>query len=694
MITINLTRIKKAFLRPKAAFLYLKGYLEGEFLRFLSKKRVDLKKELPAPVYKNLEKHFIRRKEPKFFGEALRPASPKLQRGEQAQGIDFLEELSNQDFIINNADRICNNEFVFLGTSSKILKKINWNQDIKSGHLWPNSFYLDLREELAKDYNKGWDIKMVWELSRFQYVVPLALAFYKTGEEEYFKKWQELILNWIEKNPVHFGPNWINAMEVAIRACNWILSFEIIKQKLQVTPVSPSEAGRAGYRLQDTFLEKFLSSLIEHGKFIYRNLEYAPVRSNHYLSDIVGLVYLGIMFPEFKKSKKWLEKGLRGLEEEMKYQVYEDGVDYELSISYHRYVAELFLWTGWLYRINQKSNIPAPEQVRYGAGKNQILNYSLSSEFWGKIKKMVKFTYYYTKPNNLVPQLGDSDDGRLHIVWEDFYNLEKRNHFALFNLYSHATGKTSENTEKPSQSFSEAGFYIMRDKDFYLITGRNKCCYGKGGSHIHNDILSFELSMFGDDFIIDPGAYVYTPDFKARNKFRRTRAHNTIIIDNQEQNFISKEDPFYIEQIAQLTINQWETTDEKIILEAEHNGYEKLKCPIIHNRIFSFDREAKVLNIQDKFKGRGDHELEWNFHLSPQIKIWVKEDKAEQKEIILIGSNGSLMLSAPKILNCVIIEDEVSPSYGVKIPAKTIRFSGFFKQGFPKEYAFTFSPIK
>jgi len=558
MITINLTRIKKAILRPKAAFLYLKGYLGGEFLRFLSKKRVDLKKELADTVYKNLEKHFIRRKEPKFFD------------------INFLEELSNQGFIINNADRICNNEFVFLATSSKILKKINWNQDIKSGHLWPNSFYLDLREKLIQSYNKGWDIKMVWELSRFQYLVPLALAFYKTGEEEYFKKWQELILNWIEKNPVYFGPNWINTMEVAIRACNWIFSWEIVRMRLLRRPDSLrqsfSEASKIGtsrndkristviassdevgtWQSHNKFLEGFLVSLIEHGRFIYRNLEYAPVRSNHYLSDIVGLVYLGIMFPEFKKSKKWLEKGLRGLEEEMKFQVYNDGVDYELSISYHRYVAELFLWTGWLCKINEQQF-------------NNLTMKQLSPQFWQKLKKMVKFTYYYTKPNNLVPQIGDSDDGRLHIVWEDFYNLEKRNHFALFKLYGYATGKTSENTEKLSQSFPEAGFYIMRDKDFYLITGRNKCCYGKGGSHIHNDILSFELSMFGDDFIIDSGAYVYTPDFKARNKFRRTRAHNTIMIDNQEQNFISKEDPFYIEQIAQLTINQWETTDENII---------------------------------------------------------------------------------------------------------------------------------
>jgi len=645
MITINLGRIKKAFIHPKAAFSYFMGHIEGQFLRFTSKRKIDLKKEVSKRTYKNLKKHFIKRKEPRFFN------------------AKFLEELTNQDFIIENADRICNNEFTFLGINPKVLKSIKWNQDIKSGHIWPNLFYLDLREKLVQSYNKGWDIKMVWELSRFQYAIPLALAFYKTGEEKYINKWQGLISDWIEKNPVYFGPNWINAMEVAIRACNWIFSWEIIAEK--------GKQNR-GKKLEKEFLEKFLGSLIEHGKFILRNLEYAPIRSNHYLSDIVGLIYLGIMFPEFKESKKWLKKGLKALEEEMKFQVYNDGVDYELSIAYHRYVTELFLWAGRLCKEN---------------------DINLSLEFWEKLKKMVEFSHYYTKPNGLAPQIGDTDDGRLHIVWEDFYHWDKRNHFALFNLYNYVFGKTLENTEKSSKSFSQSGFYIMRDKDFYLITGRNKCCYGRGGSHIHNDILSFELSMLGNDFIVDPGTYVYTPDFKARNRFRKTRAHNTVMIDNQEQNPISK-DPFYIEQTGELTVNQWEINKEKIVLEAEHNCYERLRCSVIHNRTFSFNKKERVLHIKDKFKGRGDHELEWNFHLSPEIKIWVKEDKAECKEAILIGNNGSLIFSVPKILNCVIIEDKVSPFYGVKIPAKTIRLTGFLKQGFPKEYEFSFKPLK
>jgi hypothetical protein len=165
--------------------------------------------------------------------------------------------------------------------------------------------------------------------------------------------------------------------------------------------------------------------------------------------------------------------------------------------------------------------------------------------------------------------------------------------------------------------------------------------------------------------------------------------HNTTMIDQQEQNDFFQ-DPFYINQQAELKINRWEINDKEYILEAGHNGYEKLKCPVIHNRLFVYNREDQSLQIEDKFRGRGDHELEWNFHFALNIKIWVKEERADNKEIILTSNKGSIILSVPKILNCVIIEDEYSPSYGIKKPTKAIRLKGFLKQGFVKRYKFLF----
>ncbi len=643
MIYISLSRIKKAIVNPRAALDYFQKYLKGRFLKLFSKKKIILGKELTGDIFNNLEDHFYNRKEPNFFNKEL------------------IKEWSQQDFITDNLTKIYNQEFGFLGMNPKKIQTINWHQDIKTGYIWPNLFYLDLREKIINFYNKGRDIKMVWEMSRFQYLTTLALGFYKTNEEKYFNKWQGFIIDWIEQNPVYYGPNWLNAMEVAIRICNWIFSFEIINLKLK----------ESNLRFKKEFLIKFLSSLIEHGKFIYGNLEYAPVRSNHYLSDLAGLIYLGIIFPELKESQKWLKRGLKGLEEEMQHQVYNDGVDYELSIPYHRFVTEIFLWTGWLCKIN---------------------NQKLDSVFWDRLEKMVEFSKWYIKPNNLAPQIGDNDNGRLHIIFEDFYQEEQNNHFALLKLYNYVFDKKDKEDDfYGGKSFTKAGFYIIKEQGFYFITGRHKCCYGKGGSHVHNDILSFELSFFGEDFVIDPGTYTYTANLKERNRFRSTQMHNTIMIDQQEQNDFPQ-DPFYINQQAEFKVNQWAVNNKEYLLEAEHNGYNKLRHPVIHNRLFVYNKKDKLFKIEDEFNGKGNNKLEWNFHLAPGVKIWIKKD-INNKEITLTSDKGSVILSAPKALDCAVIENEYSPSYGIKKPIKTLRFLGSLKQNSINRYKFSFHTL-
>jgi hypothetical protein len=680
MLTITSTRIKKALLHPGAALNYFKNYLKGEIIRINSKKELSSKIvkslkyrewEIEDLIKNAIEEPFISSEVPPQAGRARKKVLPSEAR---------------QVLIIESAKRILNNEFSFLGITTKPLKKINWHQDLKSSHLWPSDFYLDLREKLTKDYNKGWDIKYVWELSRFHYLIPLALAFYKTGEEKYFDKWQELIIDWIKNNPVYYGPNWINAMEVAIRASNWILSFEIIKKKLQDTK----------FKIQNTFLEKFLGSLFEHGRFIFNNLEYAPTRSNHYLSDIVGLIHISFFLEGNQKIKKWQKFTVQALEKEMDFQVLNDGVDYELSVSYHRYKTELFLWATYVLKIN-KSLPPISRQNlfsrllrhRQSFARNKI---NLSNEFWLKLGKMMNFVLAIIKPNGLAPQIGDSDDSRLYLVWENYFSWEKRKYDSLIKLFSLTSGKQIENYPLNSAFFPKGGIYILKDNNFYLITGRHKACYGKGGSHTHNDILSLEFSMLGEDLIIDPGTYVYTSDYKERNKFRSTRTHNVALLDNQEQNPLI-DDPFYFEQRAQMTVKKWEEQKDFILFEAEHDGYKYLRQPVIYQRSLLWHKQNKSLSITDKFIGEGHHGLEWNFHLAADIKIWMKNNKNNSREMILISKSNSFLFQAPKKLNCAIIEDEVSPSYGIKIPSKTLRFSGFLNKDSQKEFQFKIEPI-
>ena len=65
-----------------------------------------------------------------------------------------------------------------------------------------------------------------------------------------------------------------------------------------------------------------------------------------------------------------------------------------------------------------------------------------------------------------------------------------------------------------SKAYFNGGYYILRNNRTYCIIRCGELsCRGEGG-HSHNDQLSFELNVEGEDFIIDPGTYAYTSIIK------------------------------------------------------------------------------------------------------------------------------------------------------------------------------------
>ena len=248
-----------------------------------------------------------------------------------------------------------------------------WHFDFKTGYKWnPRKFYKEIEIPCDKA-----DIKVPWELSRFQHSVVLGQAYWLTEDEKYADEFVRQASDWINHNPPKLGVNWTCTMDIAIRAVNWCWGYCFFKDSRAFT---------------DDFLIKFLKSILLHGRHIMANLErgWSGINSNHYLSDIVGLVYLGLVFSEFKEAKKWREFGIKELVKEMKKQVYPDGVDYEGSVSYHRLVTELFLSATLLCL---KNGITFP------------------GWYMERLEKMIEFVMYYTKPNGSSPQIGDNDDG-------------------------------------------------------------------------------------------------------------------------------------------------------------------------------------------------------------------------------------------------------------------------------------------
>ena len=280
---------------------------------------------------------------------------------------------------VSAADRVCAHVFDLLGSGPVALgETIDWHVDFKSGHRYdPREHYTVVS---PASYPGGHDIKVPWELSRCQHLVWLGQAYWRTGDEKYPREFVRQVTDWIGANPPAFGVNWMSTMDVAIRAVNWLWGCQYF-------------LGRSA-AVTDEFLLTFNKSLLAHGRHIIGNLERSgEFTNNHYLSDIVGLVYLGLMCPQFREASKWREVGLRELWCEMFRQVHADGADFEASISYHRLAAELLLSAILLGRLH---GVVVPADVM------------------GRLEKMLEFVMHYTRPDGTAPLFGDCDNGRLH----------------------------------------------------------------------------------------------------------------------------------------------------------------------------------------------------------------------------------------------------------------------------------------
>ncbi len=603
----------------------------------------------------------------------------------------FVQSLSQEykDEALNQASEILLHRFSILGVDVEFGGKIDWHLDPRSGYRWQKKFYADLFPVFNVTDNT--DGKMPYELSRFQHLTLLGIAYWISEDEKYTKEFVAELEDWFRENPYLVGVNWTCTMDVAIRAVNIIWGYHFFRKSSE---------------LKEDFRIKLLKSLLEHGRYIFNHLEKEGIKTNHYLSDLVGLVYLGVFVPEFKESKRWHDFGIRELINEMGRQVYPDGVDYEGSISYHRLETELFLSATLLVMLNEQCN--APTSCDEG---NWFYRMRVSKVFpeWymQRLEKMIEFVIYYTKPDGTAPQIGDNDDGRLHILskYGDWDRLDHRYLLSagavLFNRpdFNEGAGRFYEEafwllgeeglesfdsmrtgSAKPeSKAFSRGGFYIMRHQNLYMIVDCLSDDLQAPTGHRHNSRLSFELFAYGRSFVIDPGAYIYTANPEWRNVFRSTVYHNTIQIDGQEQNEFDSFNLFLLGRQAQVKVNSWRTSDEYDFLDAEHTGYERLLHPVTHRRQILFNKQEGYWLIKDiltsniQCQSQG-HEFVMNIHFAP-LEIVI--DPANPLSVTANSENSASMIIFPfesDGLELLVEQGWISYSYGTKFEAPVVKY--------------------
>lgn len=300
---------------------------------------------------------------------------------------------------------------------------IDWHLDFKSGYRWSENRWYRF---IPYGHLPGVDIKVPWELARAQHLPQLAWAYAlaSAGEpkfvapEHYMAEFRNQVLDFIATNPPRFGVNWSCTMDVAIRIVNWLVTYDLFCAY--------------GAEFDADFRQQLTRSAFQHGTHIVHNLEWhAEWRSNHYLANVVGLLFVSAYLPRSPHTDCWLAFAAQEIASELIAQFNPDGSNFEASTSYHRLSAEMTVYATALLR-----GLPPQKQAAFHEYRYDLyafprplspaplnLETLFSPTHWARLEKMAEFSFHIAKPSGHVPQIGDNDSGRFVKLFPCFQAL-------------------------------------------------------------------------------------------------------------------------------------------------------------------------------------------------------------------------------------------------------------------------------
>lgn len=556
------------------------------------------------------------------------------------------------------ADRILAGEFrVFAMSGCRLGFPPRWNRDPKTGREAPLKFgkSLDYRDERVVG-----DIKYLWEPGRHAELVTLAQAWRLTGDDRYSVGCRTLLDSWFEQCPYPLGPHWTSSLEHGVRLLNWSMAWHLLGG--DASSLFDSSDGRA-------FRERWLASIYQHSHFIAGHFSRYSSANNHLLGELMGLLVAALTWPCWRESGAWRDSARDQFEEQALAQNGSDGVNREQAVWYHHEVADMMLLVGLIARANAVD---------------------FSPEYWRRLESMLEFLASVMDAGGNVPAFGDSDDAIIARLDPDerfdVYQsllatgavLFERPDFAFkarqfddksrWLLSDAGAARFSAIVAAPPQkstmrrAYAQAGYYVLGTNfetpdEVRIVFDAGPLGYRSIAAHGHADALSFTLSLGGHEFLIDPGTFAYHTQKTWRDYFRGTSAHNTIRIDGRDQS--QSGGNFLWLSHARSRVLEFESGADSERIIAEHDGYRRLRDPVLHRRTLHLDRRSWVMTVIDELACDGEHDVELFWHFSEQCEVQLDGNEATVRR----GGIG-LKVAMPGQVRCALFRGCEDPPLG------------------------------
>ncbi len=440
---------------------------------------------------------------------------------------------------------------------------IDWQIDMKSGARFTAAVH---HSKLAYGVIEGVDAKVSADLGRLYQLPVLARAYRATGEKRFFTEMTAQLYDFLAFNAPEYGAAWRANMNVSIRAANILTAADL-----------------SGLEIAGDLLD----AVKAHGKFIVENLEFPETsfHPNHFIANLSGLLMCAVAV----NNCEWLDYAAKAMDEQTIAQSYADGCNFEGATSYHCFVVEMLL-RSICYTAKQEKLEPLEWMKKH-----------LSEASIARFYMMLEAIRDITMPNGEIPIIGDNDSGRFLLLEN---NSDSKTDFRFLLEQGASVFGAPELKNIPlSCAKKEVGYYIMRDGDNAVFINCGPIGTNGKGGHAHNDKLAFVLQLNALDFFVDPGIYVYTASRFYREMFRSTANHNTLQIQDWEQNSPGGKSVWWgMNDDAKCKLLEW----SPFHFSGSHSGYCRYPGGPEHQRTIDWDTDKKQIRLTDVLSTSAD----------------------------------------------------------------------------------------
>ncbi len=464
------------------------------------------------------------------------------------------------------------------------------------------------------------DIKVIWEASRFDWVLAFAQHL-KVGTDGAHERLETWLNDWLVHNPPYRGVNWKCGQEASIRVMHLAMAALLLGQELCT--------------------QNGLLDLIEmHLQRIAPTMGYAVAQdNNHGTSEaaalFIGGSWLALQRPE-SRGTFWAKLGRNWLENRVARLIMPDGGFSQYSVNYHRVLLDTLSMVEVWRRAFQ-----LPE---------------FDGHYLSRVQAAVNWLRSMVRPGGDAPNFGANDGARLlplsDTPYRDFRpsvqlssvlfcHLRAFDGEGEFNAPLRWLGiKIPELLIAPTRSevFDQSGFAVFSKGAAFALLHYPRFQFRPGQA----DVLHLDFWLGGENFLRDAGTFSYNCEAEWLTYFSGTAAHNTVQFDGRDQ--MPRISRFlFADWLRPNPEPEWNYTVEADQLKVGYKdgqGARHLRCVTLSERQLDVVDDVSGFNSQAVLRWRlipGEWVLDGNILRLGSIVLAVTADVPIARLALIVG---------------------------------------------------------